>query len=198
VVGVVPGRDPRRRVVVGAHYDTKHIPGFLGANDGASGVAIVVQLARTIQPRTLEPTVVFILFDGEESPDDSRSFYESGLRGSKVAAKAFRRAEAMVLLDMIGDPDLSLPLETSSDERLWAALRAAARRVGVASVFPSQTTGTIFDDHTPFLRAGVPAIDLIDFDFTCWHQLCDDLSKVSPRSLDAVGETVVEFLRAYR
>ena len=73
MIGTVPGRDPSRTVVVGAHYDTKDIPGFVGANDGASGVAVVVELARTLTPRTLRPTVVFILFDGEESPPRLRT-----------------------------------------------------------------------------------------------------------------------------
>jgi hypothetical protein len=68
VVGRVAGREPGRLVVVGAHYDTKEIPGFVGANDGASGTAVTVELARTIRPRDLRPTIVFILFDGEESP----------------------------------------------------------------------------------------------------------------------------------
>ncbi len=85
VVGVVPGRDPSRTVVVGAHYDTKDLPGFVGANDGAGGTALVVELARTIEPRELRPTVVFILFDGEESPSDAAGdFYSTGLRGSRA------------------------------------------------------------------------------------------------------------------
>ena len=199
VIGTVPGRSPSRLVVIGAHYDTKDLPGFVGANDGASGTAVVLQLARTIRPRTVVPTLVFIFFDGEESPagtpDDE--FEERGLRGSKVAARAFRHAEAMVLLDFVGDKDLSLPREGSSDPRLWARIRAAARRVGAGSVFPARTQAAISDDHVPFLRAGVPAVDLIDFDFPCFHRRCDDLSAVSQRSVDAVGETLVEFLRRY-
>lgn len=197
VVGTVPGRQPDRFVVVGAHYDTKDIPGFVGANDGASGTATVVQLARTIKPRTLRPSVVFGLFDGEESPRGAADseFESKGLRGSKVAATRYRDAQAMVLLDFVGDRRLSLPREGLSDARLWRSLRRAARRVGVGRVFPPRTTGEILDDHLPFLRAGVPAIDLIDFDFPCFHRRCDDLSAVSARSLDAVGETVLELLR---
>jgi hypothetical protein len=67
--------------------------------------------------------------------------------------------------------------------------------VGVGKVFPPGTQGGIYDDHIPFLRQGVPSIDLIDFDFRCFHQRCDDLSRISPRSLDAVGETTLELLR---
>jgi Zn-dependent M28 family amino/carboxypeptidase len=198
VIGTVRGRDPSRLVVVGAHYDTEELADFVGANDGASGTAVVVQLARTLRARTIRPTVVFILFDGEESPpgaDDSR-FEEVALRGSKVAARAFSHAEAAIVLDMIGDRQLSIPREAMSDERLWRRVRAAAARVGAAWAFPAQTRTAILDDHVPFLRAGVPAIDVIDFTFLCWHRTCDDMTAVSAGSLDAVGETVLELLRS--
>jgi Zn-dependent M28 family amino/carboxypeptidase len=196
VVGFVRGRDPSRTVVVGAHYDTKDLPGFVGANDGAGGTALVVELARTIQPRQLRPSVVFILFDGEESPDDNHDFLETGLRGSKIAAPRYKKAEAMILLDFIADRDLSLPREGFSNPALWHKLRAAARRVGTAAVFPSGTQPAVMDDHLPFRMLGVPSIDLIDFDYPCWHRTCDNLSRVSKRSLDAVGETVYELLRS--
>ena len=196
VVGTVTGRDRSRVVIVGAHYDTKDEPGFVGANDGASGTAAVVELARSIRPRTLRPTLHFVLFDGEESPRGSapEDFEASGLRGSKVAARAFRRAEAMVLLDFVGDRELELPREAGSDADLWARLRRAAARAGVACVFPDETSGAVIDDHVPFQRAGVPAIDLIDFDFPCFHRRCDDLRAVSERSLDASGEAVLGLL----
>jgi glutaminyl-peptide cyclotransferase len=198
VIGVVPGREPGRTVVVGAHYDTKDLPGFVGANDGASGTATVVELARSIRPRQLRPTLVFILFDGEETPKGTpdEEFERYGLRGSKVAARAYRHAEAMILLDFVGDKQLSTPREANSNRALWAKLRAAAKRTGKARHFPATTIGPVLDDHVPFLRAGVPAIDLIDFDFACWHRTCDNLSAVSPRSLDATGETVLELLRS--
>jgi len=198
VVGTVRGRSPGRVVVVGAHYDTKDIPGFVGANDSAGGTAAVVELARSIKPRQLRPTLVFVLFDGEESPRGTpdSEFERAGLRGSKVAARRYRHAEAMILLDFIADRDLSIPREGFSNARLWARLRAAARRVGTLRYFPAGGQGAVIDDHVPFLRQGVPAIDLIDFDFPCFHRTCDDLSAVSRRSLDASGETVFELLRA--
>ena len=197
VVGTVPGRAREHLVVVGAHYDTKDLPGFVGANDGASGTAVATQLARTIRPRELEPNIVFVLFDGEESPAGTpdQDFVRRGLRGSKVAARAFRTAEAMILLDYVGEKGLRIPREGNSDPRLWARLRAAARRVGTESVFPPGEQPAIADDHLPFSRRGVPAIDLIDFDFACFHRPCDDLSVVSESSVDAVGETVLELLR---
>jgi glutaminyl-peptide cyclotransferase len=195
VVATVPGREASRFVVVGAHYDTYDLPGFVGANDSASGTAVVRQLARTIRPRTVRPTLVFVFFDGEEAPPNT-NFDQEGLRGSRVAAKVFRRAEAMVLLDFVGDRNLRLPREANSNRRIWARLRSAASRVGVGRVFPPGPGPSVTDDHIPFQQAGVPAIDLIDFDFPCWHRRCDDLSIVSARSLDAVGETMVEFLRS--
>ena len=197
VVGTLPGRDPSRRVIVGAHYDTKELPGFLGANDGASGTAVVAELARTIEPRELAPTVVFMMFDGEEAPAGTPEdqFERYGLRGSKAVAARYGDAEAMVLLDFVGERGVRIPYEGYSDRELWKELRAAARRVGVARVFPAGSSGGILDDHVPFSEQGVPAINLIDFDFPCWHQVCDGLSKISPRSLDAVGETVYELLR---
>ena len=196
VVGTVPGRDPGRTVVIGAHYDTKDIPGFVGANDGASGTAILVQLARTVKPRRVGPTLVFIAFDGEENPRGApeEQFSRTALRGSRAIAPAYRHADAMILLDFVGEKGLRIPREGASNIALWGKLRAAAKRAGVARVFPADTQGKILDDHVPFLRQGVPSIDLIDFDFSCFHRRCDNLSKISRRSLDAVGETIMELL----
>ena len=112
-----------------------------------------------------------------------------------MAARAYARAEAMVLLDFVADRRLSIPREANSDPALWARLRAAAARVGAAGPFPARTRAAIADDHLPFIAEGVPSIDLIDFDFACWHERCDDLSAVSERSLDVSGETVAELLR---
>jgi Zn-dependent M28 family amino/carboxypeptidase len=201
VVGFVRGRDPSRFVVVAAHYDTKEIPGFVGANDGASGTAVLVQLARTIKPRTIGPSVLFLALDGEEVPagiPDSK-FLTYGIRGAKVAAPLYRKAKAMILLDFVGNKNLVLPREANSSRTLWERLRRAAGRVGVGAVFPdeTQTVGPVLDDHYPFLKQGVPSIDLIDFDFPCWHMRCDDLAAVSPQSLDIVGETMIELLRSF-
>jgi len=196
VIGTTPGREPERTVVVGAHYDTKEIDGFVGANDGAGGTAALIELARGIRPGTIGPTIVWIAFDGEESPGPSNNgnFEARGLRGAKVAARTYRQAEAMILLDFIADKRLRIPRESNSDIELWGKLRAAARRVGAARHFPDDTQGAISDDHIPFLDRGVPSIDLIDFDFPCWHETCDDLSAVSRESLDVSGETVRQLL----
>jgi glutaminyl-peptide cyclotransferase len=200
IVGRIPGKRPA--VVVAAHYDTKNLPGFVGANDGAGGTAAVLELARALRhtkrPKGA-PELRFVLFDGEEATDDERDFLATGVRGSKAYAR--RHADelrALVLLDFVADKDLRLPREQGSDPKLWARLRSAARRVGAQAAFPAQTQGEVHDDHTPFTRDGVPAIDLIDFDFPCWHRRCDDLSAVSARSLDVSGEAVLELMRTWR
>jgi glutaminyl-peptide cyclotransferase len=194
VIGTVRGREPGY-VVLGAHFDTKDLPGFVGANDGASGTAVAAQLARTI--RRPRHSVKFAFFDGEESPrgtpDDE--FEERGLRGSRVAAAALGGARAMVLLDFVGDRELAIRYESNSSPGLWRKLRAAAGRVGALDAFPRGGQGPVSDDHLPFRDRHVPSIDLIDFDFPCWHRRCDDMSAVSPRSVNAVGETIYELLK---
>ncbi len=196
VIGRVPGRGPGY-VVLGAHYDTKDMPGFVGANDGASGTAVAVQLARTIRPRTLRRTVVFALFDGEESPrgtPDSQ-FAQRGLRGSKVAARRCRDARAMVLLDFVGDRQLSIPREGLSNAGLWRRLRAAARAGRGGGRVPGRDRPAACSTTTCRSSSrACPSIDLIDFSFPCWHRRCDDLSAVSERSLDQTGETVLRLL----
>jgi hypothetical protein len=199
VVGRLPGSRPA--IVVAAHYDTKDLPGFVGANDGAGGTAAVLELARGLQklrrPRSA-PEIRFVLFDGEESPDDSQPFYSSGLRGSRAYAARHKDLRAVIVLDFVADRSLQLPREDGSDAALWSRLRKAARRVRAGSAFPDASVGEVVDDHTPFARAGVPAIDLIDFTFPCWHRRCDDMSAVSAASLDLAGEAVFELVSTWR
>ena len=197
VIGSIPGRG--KPIVVAAHYDTKEIPGFVGANDGAGGTAAVLEIARYMQKARRPadaPPIRFVLFDGEESPDDSKDFYSSGLRGSKYYARRFaERTRALILLDFVAEKGgMRIPREDSSSIELWSRLRAAARKVGAQSAFPDDTAGAVLDDHTPFLRRGVQAIDLIDFTFECWHKTCDDMDVVSARALDLTGETVTQLL----
>jgi Zn-dependent M28 family amino/carboxypeptidase len=181
-----------------AHYDTKDLPGFVGANDGAGGTAQMLEIARVLQKlkrsKNASP-IWFVAFDGEEATDDS-DFYGTGLRGSKPFAKKYaKKIKELVLLDFVADKDLAIPREQSSDAEMWADLVEAAERVGSDSAFPPREQGEVQDDHTPFVRRGVPSIDLIDFDFPCWHQTCDDITAVSKASLDKSGEAVLEFLR---
>ena len=214
VVARIPGAESGT-VVVGAHYDTKDIPGFVGANDGASGVAVVLELARDLPERLEGPSIDLALFDAEEAPRGA-SFESGGDRGSRQFVRYARHGgeqgspelasmRAMVLLDMVGDCDLHIPREANSDPDLYAAFADAAREAsGSAAPFSGDAAG-ILDDHTPFAEAGVPAVDLIDFDYGpgpspggWWHTREDDLSHVCASSLGTVGAPALAALPAIR
>jgi hypothetical protein len=204
IVGSLPGTG--KAIVLGAHYDTLVKPeGFVGANNGASGTAIVIEVARALKAMKRPagaPPIRFVLFDGEEPaqglPEEQDDFYNSGLRGSRAYAQRFAKStRAMLLLDYVANKGLRLPREGSSDGGLWAKVRAAAQRAGAGRYFPDRTDVTITDDHTPFLVAGVPAVDFIDWSYD-GHSLSDGMDKISVPATDAVGETVVELLRTLR
>jgi glutaminyl-peptide cyclotransferase len=201
IVGVLPGRRPA--IVLGAHYDTVARPrGFVGANDGAGGTAALIEIARDLRrekppPHTRE--IRFVLFDGEEEPPGSTDFLANGLRGSKAYVRAHRgQVASMILLDYVANKGLRLPREGTSTPELWARMRAAAARVGVGAVFPPRVQTAILDDTTPFLDAGIPAIDLIDFSYRYTHTTQDTVDKLSLRSIDASGESTLELLRELR
>jgi glutaminyl-peptide cyclotransferase len=211
VVGVIPGEEPGA-VVVGAHHDTKNAisPDFVGANDGASGVAVVLELARTLQAPVPGPSIHLALFDAEETRGD-RPFEEDGTRGSRQYVDYARQGglqgsppldeiRAMVLFDLVGDCDLQIPREAFSDPGLYALFADAAAEIngsGATAPFDGETGG-ILDDHIPFTEAGIPAVDLIDFTYgpggspgAYWHTTEDTLDKVCPESLDVVGEAAL-------
>ncbi len=200
IVGGLPGREPA--IVLGAHYDTTPVPGYLGANNSATGVGAVIEIARALarDPSVPgAPAIRFVLFDGEEAPAGFSDFLTQGLRGSRayVAAHGASTRE-MVLLDFIALRHETLPRELGSNAALWARLRAAAAQAGTLSYFPPRTSEQIYDDHTSFTNAGITAIDLIDFDYPCWQRTCDNLSQVSQSSLAAVGATVLRLMRDER
>jgi glutaminyl-peptide cyclotransferase len=208
VVGTIPGRG-RGSVVVGAHHDTYDIPGFVGANDGASGVAVVLELARSLPKRLDGPDLRLALFDAEEARP-GRDFASDGTRGSRQYVRYAKRdrrrqgspplssVEAMVLFDLVGDCDLQIPREANSDAELYSRFASASQSVdGDEDPFTGTAT-PIADDHLPFLAEGIPAVDLIDFTFGSdespgpyWHTTDDTVDKVCPESLDAVGEAAV-------
>jgi Zn-dependent M28 family amino/carboxypeptidase len=215
VVGTIPGSLPGT-VVVGAHYDTKNaIPNFVGANDGASGVAVLLELARSLPPRLAGPSVQLVAFDAEEARGN-REFDRDGTRGSRQFV-AYARAggsqgsppldqiRAMVLFDLVGDCDLQLPYEQNSDKDLYALFAVAAAELdGDPSPFEFNTF-PVSDDHIPFLDAGIPAVDFIDFTFgpgappgEYWHTPEDKLDKVCPASLETVGETALRAIPRIR
>lgn len=215
VVGAIPGTEDDS-IVLGAHHDTKTgiSPDFVGANDGASGVAVVLELARALPDRVEGPSVHLALFDAEEARGD-RPFEQDGTRGSRqyvrYAREANRRGDpvqgsppveeidSMLLVDMVGDCDLQIPREANSDRKGYRYIAIGAEQVdGDPAPFVGTTT-PILDDHIPFLEAGVPAVDLIDFTYggpsnPYWHTTDDTLDHVCPESLDAVGEALLQIL----
>jgi glutaminyl-peptide cyclotransferase len=214
VIGRIPGRHAGT-VVVGAHYDTKDIPGFVGANDGASGVALVLELARELPSRLDGPSIDLVFFDAEESPRGvsfesggdrgSGQFVRYALNGGGQGSPALADIRAMVLFDMVADCDLAIPREANSDSSLYQAFADAARSLsGSTAPFGGEAAG-VLDDHTPFIQAGVPAVDLIDFDYgpgpspgAWWHTREDDVEHVCARSLGAVGAPALVALPAIR
>ena len=212
VVGRIPGTRPGA-VVIGAHHDTKDDvgAGFEGANDGASGVAVVLELARALAPRVEGPSVHVALFDAEEARGE-RPFAADGARGSRQyvdyarlggeqGSPPLRQIESMILLDLVGDCSLQIPYEPNSNRELYEYIALRAQKVdGDPAPFEGQTAA-ISDDHIPFAEAGIPAVDLIDFTFgpgpspgEWWHSPEDTLDKVCPESLDAVGEAALRVL----
>jgi glutaminyl-peptide cyclotransferase len=204
VFGTLPGARPA--IVLAAHYDTLTAPrGFVGANNGAAGAAIVIQASRALRRMHAgrgAREVRFVLFDGEEPaaglPEEGADFYHEGLRGSRAYATANRgQTQAMILLDYVANRGLFLPREATSSRELWSRLLNAAEAVGAGRFFSAATGPAIIDDHTPFLRAGVPAVDLIDWRYP-GHSLADGLSRLSRRSIDGVGEAVVQLVDELR
>jgi hypothetical protein len=201
VVGTLPGSLPA--IVVGAHYDTEyHPPGFVGANDSAAGTAAVVELADALKDELPADhrEVRFVLFDGEEDPPgctDAR-FEQCALRGSRAYVESHPdEVGEMILLDYIANKGLQIPREANSDPELWGRLREAATEVGTEGYFPPDGSGqqyAIIDDHIPFVREGVPAIDLIDFSYRYADTVADTPDKLDPAALDAVGEAVAGLL----
>jgi len=196
VVAVLPGR--RQDVIlIGGHYDTKWFREFtfVGANDGGSSTALLIELARRLRERPREYTYWIAWFDGEEAreawtPVDS--LYGSRRMAGELG-KSRRLPRAVIVADMIGDRDLGIRREAASSRWLTDILWATATRLGHDAQFLPESLA-VEDDHAPFMRLGVPAALLIDFDFPPWHTAEDTLDKVSARSLEIVGTVLLEAL----
>jgi hypothetical protein len=195
-------------VVIGTHIDTKSGLSFefLGANDGGSGTAVLLELARSLVAREPAPPVVYrlVFFDGEEafrrSWTGTDNCYGSRHHVAQLARDgALARVEAFVLLDMVGDRDLRLTHELHSDPELTALFFDAARRIGLERNVGASSQ-EIKDDHLPFLDAGIPSVDLIDFEYgpenAWWHGPEDRLENCSQQSLAAIGRIVLAGLPA--
>jgi glutaminyl-peptide cyclotransferase len=191
------------RAIVCAHYDTKWYAAdsgvrFVGANDGGSGTGALVELARALNATPgFARRFELVFFDGEEA---IRAFTATdGLFGSRHYARVLRengRAKQFrlgVLWDMMGDRELNITLPSASPPKLARGIFAASEALGTRGHF-GYYQGDILDDHVPLNQAGIPTIDLIDFDFPAWHTPADTLDKVSAESLQIVGQATLHHL----
>jgi glutaminyl-peptide cyclotransferase len=189
--------DKAPQIILGAHYDTRMIADndpdpakrsepVPGANDGASGVAILLELARSLPNDTVPVWLVF--FDAE---DNGRIEGWDWILGSRAFAEEIKvQPRAVVVVDMIGDADLNIYLEQNSNVAIRTEIWSTAKKLGYGKQFINEEKYSMEDDHTPFLEAGIPAVDIIDFDYPYWHTTQDTPDKVSAKSLQAVGETL--------
>ena len=188
-------------VIIGAHYDSRRLADqenppsdqpVPGANDGASGVAVLLELARVLETDKLEYEVWLAFFDAE---DDGGIDGWPWIIGSTYMAEHLTvEPEFVVVVDMIGDADQQIYLDMNSDPALSARIWALAGRLGYAQYFIPVPKHAMLDDHTPFAQKGITAVDIIDFDYPYWHTLSDTADKVSPQSRARVGETVEALL----
>jgi hypothetical protein len=211
--------DRRERVLLGAHYDTRPYPDrdpvdprgtFIGANDGASGVALLMELARFMPTLPGPVGVDFVLFDAEEyvvGPRDpyclGSTFFARQYAADQDGDRGTHRYRSGVILDMVADRDLEIWQERHSIE--WPDTRpvvdslwATATRMGVRQFVP-RPKHRVEDDHVPLRMIGrIPTCDVIDFDYPHWHTTADTPANCAPESLEAVGKVVLEWLREQR
>ena len=201
-------------IVLGAHYDSRMIADrdpdpemqkqpVPGANDGASGAAVLLEIARVLPSHAanaakpgkgesdISGQIWLVFFDAEDN--GGIADWDWILGSQAFVAGLTQQPDAAVVIDMIGDRDLQIYLEKNSDPDLSRQIWEQGQRLGY-SQFISEPKYSMLDDHTPFLRAGIPAVDLIDFDYPYWHTTEDTADKVSPESLEAVGNTLIQWL----
>lgn len=192
-------------IVIGSHFDLKNLPGikFDGANDGASSTGLLLEMIRAVKSsgQQLPLSLRFVFFDGEECI--SNYDVNDGLYGSKhyvaelAAHDELKHCRAALVLDMVGDMNLNITVPVNSDENLIAKLFKAANDLGYASNI-ERYQQTIIDDHEPFLKAGIPAINIIDFDFgpanSYWHTSEDRMENISASSLETIGNIVLKMI----
>ena len=194
IIASTTDRPPQ--IILGAHYDSRlfadqdsgagrnsPVP---GANDGASGIAVLLELARTLPKNGIPIWLVF--FDAEDNGGLNGRDWIMG--SSAFVASLTFQPQAAIIVDMVGDADLNLFIERNSNTTLVSEIWAQAAKLGYSKQFIPTPKYNMLDDHTPFLEAGIPAADIIDFDYPFWHTAGDTPDKVSPRSLQIVGETL--------
>ena len=200
--GILPGPD-EKILILASHYDSKFFDTFefVGANDGGSSSGLVLELARVlVQDNPTGLTLWFVFFDGEEALDEwspADSLYGSREFVKRERARGnLRNVGAMILLDLVGGKDLRIFRDRNSTPWLNRIIWDQASRLGHARIFRPSGHTLIDDDHIPFLRAGVPAVDLIDLNYAHWHKPSDTLDKLSGPNLEVVGAVVLASLPA--
>jgi glutaminyl-peptide cyclotransferase len=196
LLATIPGAR-KERIVIAGHYDTKLYRQFrfVGASDGGSSTAFLLELARVLKARKNPLTIELLFLDGEEArlPDWHGTDNTYGSRHYVDLAKrdgSLTTLKALVLVDMIGDRDLRMRRDTNSTPWLTDILWREAKRQRLDDHFIADST-KIEDDHLPFLAAGVPSVDVIDLDYEAWHTAADTLDAVSARSLQVVGDVIL-------
>lgn len=209
LTNVIASYNPKsqRRVMLCAHWDTRpwadreadsalHTLPIIGANDGASGVAVLLELAGILQKNQPPFGVDIALFDGEDYGNEGQT--EGWLIGSKYFVQNIGgyRPLAVILLDMIGDSDLQIYREeySATYARRYVDLIWKTAGLENAAHFLPETKHSVYDDHIPFLQAGIPAVDIIDIEYEYWHTLADTPDKCSIESLAEVGRVIVRLI----
>ena len=207
IVNIIANRSKngdRPWIILGAHYDSRMYAdreklienrdnAIPGANDGASGVSVLLELARTL-PQNMDSNIELVFFDAE---DQGKLPSWEWIMGSSAFAETLNdQPDAVVIVDMIGDSDLNIFLEQNSDQNLAKEIWDSAARMGYEDQFINQPKHRIVDDHLPFIWAGIPAVLIIDFDYPYWHTLDDTIDKVSPESLKVVGDVILSWLHS--
>jgi glutaminyl-peptide cyclotransferase len=196
IIAKFPGKSGRAIAVTG-HFDTKYFPGrkFVGASDGGSSTGLLLELARTLARKPRIDDVYIVFFDGEEAFGEWTE--TDSVYGSRHIAERWKkdgtlaRLKGLINVDMIGDKNLDIKQEMNSTASLRKLVWNTAADLGYSGFFQSEQMATD-DDHMPFIKAGVPALDIIDFDYPPWHTDADTLDKLSAQSLEIVGIVVYE------
>ncbi len=198
--GVLPGTDPGV-ILIASHYDSKvfdQFP-FVSANDGASSSATVLEIARVLaSEKPIPQSIWFAFFDGEEAIEQWTE--DDSLYGSREFVRMLReegslsQVKAMILLDLIGAKEVQFTKETYSTDWLKSLIWRKASHLGHDNLFPLRNGTPIEDDHLPFIRAGIPAVDIIDLHYSYWHTPQDTPDKLSPENMAIVGNVVLASL----
>ncbi len=196
---VLPGKSGKT-IILASHYDSKYFKDFqfVGANDGASSSAVLLELARVLgHGNPTEHALWFVFFDGEEAIREWSDF--DSLYGSREFVKMLNTQQklssigALILLDLVGEKDLSFRRDTNSTPWLVDTIWTTAARLGHSDKFRQMAT-TMIDDHIPFAQQGVPVVDIIDLEYAYWHTAEDTLDKLSAENMRVVGDVVLNAL----